>query len=185
MTELELMANEEARHGNREALERLEREAELQAQEIDKTRRRADKWQSMVLDCEEYLKPGETPRQRMDRDHADVLALIKLLEASRRKSEWLEAENKLLNEQMAVIEEMGTESLNALPDCLMRLAPALVENDELKAKLAKAVEALELQAEALSNALELDIITERHRTEAFLLLKKARATLAELTGGKE
>lgn len=55
----------------------------------------------------------------------------------------LEAENKRLNEQMDVIEEMGTESLNALPDCLMRLAPALVENDELKAKLAKAVEGLE------------------------------------------
>jgi len=56
--------------------------------------------------------------------------------------EELEAENKLLNEQMAAIEEMGTESLNALPDCLMRLAPALVENDDLKAKLAKAVCAL-------------------------------------------
>ena len=50
----------------------------------------------------------------------------------------LEAENKLLNEQLDAIEEMGTESLNALPDCLMRLAPALVENGELKAKLAKA-----------------------------------------------
>lgn len=47
-----------------------------------------------------------------------------------------------LEEQMAVIEEMGNESLNALPDCLMRLAPALVENDELKANLAKAVDAL-------------------------------------------
>jgi len=47
-----------------------------------------------------------------------------------------------LEKQMAVIEEMGNESLNALPDCLMRLAPALVENDELKANLAKAVDAL-------------------------------------------
>lgn len=54
--------------------------------------------------------------------------------------EELEAKNKRLNEQMDAIEEMGTESLNALPDCLMRLAPALVENEELKAKLAKAVE---------------------------------------------
>ena len=54
----------------------------------------------------------------------------------------LEAENKKLNEQMDAIEEMGTESLNALPDCLMRLAPALVENGELKAKLAVAGKAL-------------------------------------------
>ena len=52
--------------------------------------------------------------------------------------EELKAENKRLTEQLDAIEEMGTESLNALPDCLMRLAPALVENDELKAKLAEA-----------------------------------------------
>ena len=62
--------------------------------------------------------------------------------------EELEAENKRLNEQMDAIEEMGTESLNALPDCLMRLAPALVENDELKAKLAKAMEVVEMIASA-------------------------------------
>ena len=62
--------------------------------------------------------------------------------------EELEAENKRLNEQMDAIEEMGTESLNALPDCLMRLAPALVENDELKAKLAKAMQVVEMIASA-------------------------------------
>ena len=62
--------------------------------------------------------------------------------------EELEAENKRLNEQMDAIEEMGTESLNALPDCLMRLAPALVENDELKAKLAKAMRVVEMIASA-------------------------------------
>ena len=61
--------------------------------------------------------------------------------------EELEAENKLLNDQMAVLEEWGREDLNALPDCLMRLAPALVEIDELKAKLAKAVKLMELSVE--------------------------------------
>ena len=60
----------------------------------------------------------------------------------------LEAANKRLNEQMDAIEEMGTESLNALPDCLMRLAPALVENDELKAKLEKAMQVVEMIASA-------------------------------------
>ena len=69
----------------------------------------------------------------------------------------LEAENKRLNEQMDAIEEMGTESLNALPDCLMRLAPALVENDELKAKLAKAVETLEWQADAIHNSITVNM----------------------------
>jgi signal transduction histidine kinase len=63
--------------------------------------------------------------------------------------EKLEAANKLLNEQLDSIEEMGTESLNALPDCLMQLAPALVENDELKAKLAEAMEALREVSQAL------------------------------------
>ena len=65
--------------------------------------------------------------------------------------EELEAANKLLNEQLDSIEEMGTENLNALPDCLMQLAPALVENDELKAKLAKAVETLGIAAEWLDD----------------------------------
>jgi len=65
--------------------------------------------------------------------------------------EELEAANKLLNEQLDSIEEMGTESLNALPGCLMRLAPALVENDELKAKLAMAVETLGIAAEWLDD----------------------------------
>ena len=63
--------------------------------------------------------------------------------------EELEAANKLLNEQLDSIEDMGTESLNALPDCLMQLAPALVENDELKAKLAEAMEALREVSQAL------------------------------------
>ena len=63
-------------------------------------------------------------------------------EEAANRIEELEAANKLLNEQLNSIEEMGTESLNALPDCLMQLAPALVENDELKVKLKMAVEAL-------------------------------------------
>jgi hypothetical protein len=66
-----------------------------------------------------------------------------LMNTAADRIEELEAENKLLNEQMAAIEEHGNEMLNALPDCLMRLAVALVENDELEAKLAKAVEALD------------------------------------------
>ena len=69
----------------RAEIEMLIREAELQAQEIDRTRARADKWQGMVLDCEEYLKDGETPRQRMDRDQADVLGLMKLLQREKER----------------------------------------------------------------------------------------------------
>jgi chromosome segregation ATPase len=88
--------------------------------------------------------------------------------------EELEAENKRLNEQMAAIEEYGTESLNALPDCLMKLAPALVEVDELKAKLAKAMGALEEGVRC----------TSEHGGAA-KFLRIARTTLAELKGEKD
>jgi len=88
--------------------------------------------------------------------------------------EELEAENKLLNDQMGVLEEWGREDLNALPDCLMRLAPALVEIDELKAKLAKAVEALEKLAR-LGNG---DLYGN---SDGNMI---ARTTLAELKGDK-
>ena len=70
---------------------RLETEAKIQAEEIDKTRRRADKWQSMVLDCEEYLKFGETPAERIEREINDCLALMKLLETKQVRIEELEA----------------------------------------------------------------------------------------------
>jgi len=96
-------------------------------------------------------------------------ASVDLIEALADRIEELEAENKLLNEQMAAIEEHGTESLNALPDCLMRLAPALVEIDELKAKLAKAVEALEFWQQAQEPDID----------EAIELMQ---TTLAELKG---
>ena len=75
---------------------RLDAEAQAQAQEVDLTRRRADKWQSMVLDCEEHLKDGETPAQRIERERTDNLTLLKLLEKGKRKSEQLEAENARL-----------------------------------------------------------------------------------------
>lgn len=38
-------------------------------------------------ECDEYLKLDETPRQRMDRDQADVLSLMKLLKCEKYKLE--------------------------------------------------------------------------------------------------
>ena len=105
----------------------------------------------------------------------------------------LEAENKRLNEQMDAIEEMGTESLNALPDCLMRLAPALVENDELKAKLAKAVEAAIDTGASLAAAISLlerggkkaapsNKMFDQMMVDYRASLERTRNTLAELKG---
>ena len=56
---------------------------------------------------------------------------------------------------------------------------------DLEAKLAKAVEELERQVEAWSNALELDILATQHRTSASILLDGVRTTLAEIEGGKK
>jgi hypothetical protein len=39
--------------------------------------------QALLDDCAEYLKDGETPRQRMDRDHHDVLSLMEMLAKDR------------------------------------------------------------------------------------------------------
>ena len=52
--------------------------------------------ESRELECSEYLKDGETPRQRMDRDQSDVLGLMKLLEREKYKSE--SARDKALEE---------------------------------------------------------------------------------------
>lgn len=42
-------------------------------------------------DCAIYLKDGETPRQRMDRDHADCLALMGLLAKEKARVEAADA----------------------------------------------------------------------------------------------
>ena len=102
-------------------------------------------------------------------DAEEIMALVQI---AQRKVADLDAKLMRLNEQMDAIEEMGTESLNALPDCLMRLAPALVENDELKAKLAKAVDFV------------LRSIRYAGNSGDDFLADKARATLAELTEEK-
>lgn len=90
----------------------LERENKLQAQEIDKTRRRADKWQGMVIDCEQYLKPGETPRQRMDRDCADVLSLMKLLEKEKYRAEAAEVKLEKAVKAMEAINDKVSWEIN-------------------------------------------------------------------------
>ena len=97
----------------------------------------------------------------------------------RKRIEELEAVNKLLNEQLDSIEEMGTESLNALPDCLMQLAPALVENDELKAKLKMAVEALGIAAEWLD-----DYSAFTGNTYETTKSKTVRVAIAKIKGDK-
>jgi len=37
-----------------------------------------DDARALVAECEKYLKPGETPRQRMDRDFKEMQSIIRL-----------------------------------------------------------------------------------------------------------
>ena len=108
---------------------RLETEAQLQAEEIDKTRRRADKWQSTVLDCDEYLKPGETPAERIQREINDCLALMKLLEKKQKRIEELEVDLRKLALDLIAADGQAMDAYQA--------------QLEAEAKLAKAVECIE------------------------------------------
>lgn len=66
-----------------------------------------DAARALVAECAEYLKAGETPRQRMDRDHKDVLALMELLVAEKNKVRELKtAEARILS----AVEVMGVEA---------------------------------------------------------------------------
>ena len=56
--------------------------------------------EALVAECDIYLKEGETPRQRMDRDHLDVLALMKMLADDRKRRDEAEARVKALTEAL-------------------------------------------------------------------------------------
>jgi hypothetical protein len=64
------------------------------AVETLKDAERLKRAEALVADCAEYLKDGETPRQRMDRDHADVLALMEMLAKDRTERDRLRAEKR-------------------------------------------------------------------------------------------
>ena len=42
-----------------------------------------------MADINDYLKPGQSPLERIEQDHGDILALMGLLEKEKRKNEWL------------------------------------------------------------------------------------------------
>lgn len=89
-----------AERDNYKALYEAERDDELlniarQAgyQDGAEDRRRLE---ALVAECDIYLKEGETPRQRMDRDHLDILALGKMLADDRKRRDEAEARVKAL-----------------------------------------------------------------------------------------
>jgi len=42
-----------------------------------------------VAHVDDYLKPGQTPLERIEQDHGDILSLMELLAKEKRKNEWL------------------------------------------------------------------------------------------------
>ena len=69
---------------------------------------RAEKAEALIAECDEYLKADETPRQRMDRDHADVLSLMDMLAKDRTRRDTAEAElTRLRNGLNAMANELS------------------------------------------------------------------------------
>ena len=61
---------------------------------------------AQIAACEPYLKEGETPAERIERDHKDSLALMTLLAREKTKNEaLLEAYKKMRNIAIAAIKE--------------------------------------------------------------------------------
>jgi hypothetical protein len=70
-----------------------------------------------MSDLAEYLKPGETPLQRIERDQRDILALVKLLQCKAERIQVLTAELKAATGYMrnAMIDlETGATKATAL-----------------------------------------------------------------------
>lgn len=65
--------------------------------------------EALVAECDIYLKEGETPRQRMDRDHLDILALGKMLADDRKRRDEAEARVKALTEALDERQDSGRD----------------------------------------------------------------------------
>ena len=91
---------------------------------------------ALVAECADYLKEGETPRQRMDRDHADVLALMEMLAKDRKERDDLRAENARLRHQIeeATDPDFIWGALDNVHDCETTL-------DEYAAAVSRAIRA--------------------------------------------
>jgi hypothetical protein len=67
--------------------------------------------QALLDDCAEYLKDGETPRQRMDRDHHDVLSLMEMLAKDRAERDAGRVEIKRLRYGLECVHQYGSDTL--------------------------------------------------------------------------
>jgi uncharacterized small protein (DUF1192 family) len=65
--------------------------------------------EALVADCAKYLKDGETPRQRLDRDHAGVLSLMAMLAKDRQERDDARAEIARLTRDVAAAEAAALE----------------------------------------------------------------------------
>lgn len=76
---------------------------------------------ALVEDCATFLKEGETPRQRMERDQADILGLMALLAKEKKK-------NEALGLGKAEPVGAGERPEGEIPDCPLCLGPAKLRN---------------------------------------------------------
>lgn len=134
----------------------------------------------LVADCAAYLKEGQTPAERMAQDHADILALMKMLEATK----W------------ALQDAISTNAENCRQRDWWKHAHATVEAeltanerklDKLRASLADAAWGLDTAKNALAWAarrmacFEYGNVVQNDANNAGRVLSRARVTLANFS----
>ena len=92
---------------------------------VDELEAERDALQATLNACAIYLKDGETPAQRIHRDHCDALALMSLLAQEKRKSEALLEALKHAEAALADIGDADREPGDDLAWCEARAAEAL------------------------------------------------------------
>jgi len=137
----------------------------------------ADRIEALTAEKDEHWKSFVHWRKEAD-------ALTEQLEAARADAKEAEAYAEELQGDLTELCRQLIAAEAKLATC-EEIGRAFEEDaGQLRAKLAKAVEELERQVEAWSNALELGILATQHRTSASILLDGVRALLAEIEGEK-
>jgi chromosome segregation ATPase len=143
--------------------------------------------EALVADCAEYLKDGETPRQRMDRDHADVLSLMAMLAKDRQERDDARAEIARLRREVAAAEAAALERAEKAEAEVARCHARLEIDHEWR--LVDGVETrVEIPIE--DRAAAYDAVSCRDATIELLedkiasLFRSLDAALAKLDGGK-
>jgi hypothetical protein len=116
----------------RAAIERVIAQKDNWKHEAIEYANKSDYWRERAkateVGCEKYLKEGETPAERIERDHLDSLALMGLLAKEKIRAERAEAERGACHLELSRISNaLGTNEGHSSVDHIEALKALLVE----------------------------------------------------------